>query len=347
MSIDTNALLEPISAEQPAGEDVAFDDVTDKIREARRADDPTLSQGEWQTELKTADWRQVVKLGEEVLQRRSKDLQVAGWLAEASIARDGIGGAAPAFELVAGLLDRYWDGLYPQLEGEDAEERAARLAWFNTNIAERLRRAPLSDGPTPLTLADWLLSREVENLARQNAEAYQAALDEGKPNAEAFDTALNGQSGDFIRAALDHSVAAAAAFKRLSDLSDSRLGRAAPSLDAIRTALKQIRQVLARAAQAKGLVGADAATDEAGEGSGGPATPGPAGAGASAGSKPAALQQLRGLAAYFRQNEPHSPVAFLLEKAVAWADMPLDQWLAEVVRDENVLAGIRDRIGAS
>jgi len=51
------------------------------------------------------------------------------------------------------------------------------------------------------------------------------------------------------------------------------------------------------------------------------------------------------IAAFFRRTEPHNPVAFMLEKAVVWANTPLDVWLSEVVRDSSVLASIRDRVG--
>lgn len=350
MGFDANELLAPIVADRPAGEDVRFDDVTDRIREARRADDPALSQGDWQTELKTADWRRVVTLCEGVLRERSKDLQVAAWLAEAAIAREGIAGAAPAFDLVAGLLEQFWDSLFPQLDGDDAEERAAKLAWFNTNVAAQLSAAPLTEGPNALSLAGWLVSREVENLARQNAEAYQAALDEGKLGADAFDSAINAQADGFLRGLLDQVAAARTSFARLDGLVNTRLGRAAPSLDAVATALKQIQQVVTRAAQAKGLVGGDPAGDALGAADAGAASAPPQTTltgGAAIGSRQAALQSLRDIAAFFKRTEPHSPVSFMLGKAVTWADMPLDQWLAEVVRDENVLAGIRDRIGAS
>ena len=57
-----------------------------------------------------------------------------------------------------------------------------------------------------------------------------------------------------------------------------------------------------------------------------PATPvrGPAGA---PGSRKEALQQLRQVAEFFRRTEPHSPVAYLAEKAARWGEMPLHVWL--------------------
>ena len=65
--IDFEALLKPISDESPAGESMQYSGFYDEIREARRADDPSLSQGQWQSELKTADYRQVVSLATSAL----------------------------------------------------------------------------------------------------------------------------------------------------------------------------------------------------------------------------------------------------------------------------------------
>ena len=51
---------------------------------------------------------------------------------------------------------------------------------------------------------------------------------------------------------------------------------------------------------------------------------------------------LRAAAAFFRGAEPHSPVAFLVERAANWAEMPLDAWLAEVIKDGPTLAQLRE-----
>lgn len=58
-----------------------------------------------------------------------------------------------------------------------------------------------------------------------------------------------------------------------------------------------------------------------------------------------ALQQLREVAAFFRQTEPHSPVAYLAEKAVKWGDMPLHQWLQEVVKDGGAMNHLNELLG--
>lgn len=353
MAIDVNELLAPIPGSDPAGSDASFSDQFDRIREARRADDPTLAQGEWQTELKVADWREAQSLAEDVLLRSSKDLQAAVWLGEAVISRHGLEGAKETFELLAGILDTYWEGLYPRADDGDLEERAGKLAWFNTYGGRALQMIMLNDDPqSSLNLAGWIDSREVDNLGRQNAEAYQAAMDEGRINGETFDARILATDEGLIRERIDQVAAAREAFTRFSALSDSRLGRDAPSLTAIDDALKKIQQVYAKLATAKGMGGV-AAVDEAGEPVSGAAAGGGGEGGGTAldlsagslASKEAALRAISEIAGFFRRTEPHNPVAYLLDRAVYWANMPLEQWLAEVVRDEGTLSSIRERVG--
>ena len=356
MAIDVNELLAPIPGSDPAGSDASFSDQFDRIREARRADDPNLAQGEWQTELKVADWREAQSLSEDILLRTSKDPQAAVWLAEAAIARHGLEGARDGFALLAGLLDTYWEGLYPRADDGDLEERAGKLAWFATYGSRALQAMRLNDDPqAPLTLAGWIDSREVDNLGRQNAEAYQAALDEGRINGETYDSRMLATPEQMLMDRLVEIQAARDAFTRFSAMSDAKLGRDAPNLAPIDDGLKKIQQVYAKVATAKGIGGVAAVAEEGGAESSG-SSAGVVGAvaggavaldlgGGSLASKQAALRALGEIAGFFRRTEPHSPVAYLLDRAVYWADMPLEQFLAELIRDESTLSSIRERVG--
>ena len=55
-----------------------------------------------------------------------------------------------------------------------------------------------------------------------------------------------------------------------------------------------------------------------------------------------AIIQLRAVAAYFREYEPHSPVAPLVERAAKWAEMPFEAWLANVIKDESTLRQLHE-----
>ena len=131
-----NDLLNPISAEKPAGESLRYAPVFDKIKEARREDDDA-PQGEWKRERKVADWPLTIKLIGEALATKTKDLQLAAWLAEAMLRREGVAGLREVLDVTRGFLENFWDTLYPELEDGDAEYRASPLQW----IGDRLESA--------------------------------------------------------------------------------------------------------------------------------------------------------------------------------------------------------------
>ena len=58
-----------------------------------------------------------------------------------------------------------------------------------------------------------------------------------------------------------------------------------------------------------------------------------------------ALRRLQAIAAYFQRTEPHSPVSYLVQRAVRWGEMPLEQWLNEVISDKTALAHLRETLG--
>jgi type VI secretion system protein ImpA len=62
-------------------------------------------------------------------------------------------------------------------------------------------------------------------------------------------------------------------------------------------------------------------------------------------SREEAIAMLTSIAQYFKQNEPQSPVPYLLERAVKWGNMPLEAWLSDVIKDSNVVNSVKDMLG--
>ena len=131
--LDLEELLAPISDDQPCGEDLAFAPEVDAINRARQADDPSIDQGAWVTTLKEADWKFVAKQCAHLVARRSKDLQLAVWLVEASAKMHGMRGLADGVFVLAELCDRFWEHLYPTLE-DGVEQRIGNLAWIGARL---------------------------------------------------------------------------------------------------------------------------------------------------------------------------------------------------------------------
>ena len=340
-------LLSPISPESPAGEDLSFDPVMDEIREARRADDPTIAQGAWVQALKTADWAKVQQLCEGLLKERTKDLQVACWYAEAMVNREGFKGLAVSLKVIEGFLSQFWESVYPRLEDGGVELRIGRLEWLDSTVGLLVRKQPVtSPASGGLSWLKWKESRDVENLGLKDPAAKEAAIEEGKLTGDAFEKAVKTSGPAWFRKTHEELVASQAAYAALIATVDKQMGLDAPSLDALKESI-EVCETLARnlrsrfesmpvptAEEPMPETSFPSSSDETPEVSSGAPR-------AALASRAQAVARLREAAAYFKTYEPHSPVAPLAERAARWATMNLDTWLAEVVKDDSVLAQLR------
>src|SRR5580658_3891935 len=122
-------LLLPIPGDNPSGVNLYSTPLFEEVREARRQDD-TGPQGLWEHDIKTADYDLVIRLTTKALATQTKDLFLASWLAEALLNKQGFPGLNDGLNLMRGLIEQFWDTLYPEVEDGDAEFRASPLLWF-------------------------------------------------------------------------------------------------------------------------------------------------------------------------------------------------------------------------
>ena len=350
-TIEFEALLTPIPGENPAGEALRYAGPYEALQEARRADDDQ-PQGEWQRETKSADWLGVIALATEALAGRSKDLQIGIWMVEALVKRHGFAGLRDGLRLLRELQERFWETLYPALEDGDLEARITPLEWLNEKLPLSLRSIPLTrsrDGDAYAWL-QWEESRKVENLARQNPEAHQAALAEGKLTGEQFEKAVAGTPRAFYETLYADLNQSWEECGQLAKTVDEKFGREAPGFLNIKKALEDFRGLLEGIVKRKRELEPDPADAVAAAAAGAEgvllAAAGPPGSVPFAPvDRSDALRRLTAVADFFRRTEPHSPVAYLVQRAVQWGQMPLEAWLREVISDEVTLARVRETLG--
>jgi type VI secretion system protein ImpA len=320
-------LLKPVSADAPCGEDLAFSPELDAIVQARKADDPTIEQGAWVTTLKEADWKFVTKRCALLIETRSKDLQLAVWLAEASAKTGGLRLLGDALLVIGGLCERFWEDVYPQADEDGFERRIGNLCWLAARVPQLVTECPVTEGAA-------ISMRDIGAARAHGAEAIA--------NVEA---ARGRTSKAFQEALLDDCNHCLAALGALDKAVDARIEADGPSFSGARTALQDLAHFVTPAVSS--AVVAPVATGRTAAATGGvvPATAGmPAFAGAFTG-RAQALAQLRAVADYFRQTEPHSPVAYLADKAAVWGEQPLHLWLKTVVKDAGALAHVEEMLG--
>lgn len=342
--MNVDALLAALSDLSPCGEDLSFSADFDVIQELRRADDPTLDQGEWVTALKSADWPAVRANCERVLTTRSKDLRVAAWLTDANARLGGFAGLADGITLCTQLCERYWDGLHPALDEGDAEQRSGNLRWLLTQIELLAPQLPvLRHNGRVLSLHD-IAGAQV--LVRTSDRPDDTPAPSGRLTPDDVAAARRATPREFLLANLAGAQHALAALADLQQVIDARLGAEGPGFAAARQALEAAVHDVERlsrdgrvASSTLAMAGAAITATAA------PAEPGVAVPSGLLRSRAEALQQLRAVADFFRQTEPHSPVAYLADRAAQWGDMPLHTWLRAVVKDPGVLSTMEELLG--
>ncbi|MEO6852501.1 MAG: type VI secretion system protein TssA, partial [Rhodoferax sp.] len=302
--------LNPISDVQPCGIDLSFTPDLDAVTEARRFDDPTLDQGEWVTSLKEADWDFVVERCAALLTFKSKDLRLAVWQAEAKAKIGRFRGLGDGYNLIAGLCDQFWEHLHPQAEDGDQEVRIGNLSWLLARSVHLVREIPITEGKgTSFSFADF-------ESARTRAAQTEKILAEGGTPPEGvklatLELARRKSSRAFYENLLVDSHYCLEALLQMEKSVDARLGVDGPGFSSAKGALNQVIRSIARFSEDIGIKPANAALEakEAAE----PAAsitavavpvvtrPGPIQ------NRTQALAQLRAVAEFFRETEPHSP----------------------------------------
>lgn len=347
-------LLAPIPGDNPAGENLAYDSVVDEIREARRADED-LEQGEWKRDLKAADWPKVVALASNALATRTKDLQIAAWLTEALVKLHGLSGLRDGLVVSRELLKRYWEKLYPEIEDENLEARANALAWMNVRAAAGIKEVSVAKtigGPVISYLDYEHYNGELKNI-NQMKEEYERQ--QAKDELDRWNTSWTKGRETTGRAFYEGLFAELnecwQQFRDLDEVMDEKFGGQTPGLGALKASLDDIRTLIEKIVKEKRLSEPDGVEPEnpiAGktqyELERATVTEAVVDSGVIR-SRQDALKRLNEVAEYFSRTEPHSPVSYLVQRAIKWGRMPLDSWLEDVIKDETVLERLRDVLG--
>jgi type VI secretion system protein ImpA len=327
-------LLTPIAGDNPAGTDLRYE-LYDIVREARREeiDAPT---GGWDRPRKTADWALVAKETSAAIATKSKDLQLAVWLIEASYHRESFAGFGAAVRMTAQLLDKFWDHLYPELEDGDVEARVAPLAWLGSDkqpLTQAMRLAPIT--VSGLTIFKFRDSQDVgyesESDDYDKKQARKKKIDSGKISGEEFDQAFNATPKAWYKQIAADLASALDAIALLDRTGNEKFGRDAPGYSQLRKPIEEVqgivRELLAKklvaepdpiaaepVAEAPQALGEDAATAGGAVGNGAALTVEPT-------SREDATQRVIVAARWLRRAEPTGPTSYLMLRALRWGEL--------------------------
>lgn len=360
--IDFDAFLRPISEEKPSGESLQYAGVYDEIRTARQADDASLPQGDWQSELKVADYRQVINLATSALTSQTKDLQICAWLTEALAKQYSFAGLRDGLKLVRSIEEIFWETCHPEIDEGDMEGRANAIGWIDKELSLAVKILPFTLGEgfnynnweesTRFNFPENAESLEYEEQEKVNAIKRQAEA-ENRKTGEMWRTAKAATNRAFceqINLTLQECAEELANLDRVNEEKFDR--NQVPAIRELKKSLEDIQMVVGNLLKEKQEAEPDA--EDTVDESVGETTVGEDGETVTAKkmtatgaiqSRQDALKRLSDVADYFRRNEPHSPIAYLIQRAVKWGNMPLESWLQDVIKDEAVIFQIRQTLG--
>lgn len=366
--MNLDLLLKPIPGDDAAGQDMFSSVEKDDLKEARRFDDPDVPQGDWVQEIKEADWSKVENIALDVIANKSKDLQFAVWLLEALTQKYRFEGLNEGLIFVRQFLETFWDDLYPKIEDDDLSYRVSPLEWLNSNLPKVIYSLSLcSEEVEKCSWQDVQQAKEVENLGRRDPQAMTKAIEEGKLCQAVVDKRIKETPNAFFLVNREWLVQCRRSFadfqKTANDLyvikndSSETSGRSeAPSLRDIGYAIDNVLEFVERILKSRKLLGVDSSDTDGiqvnrngGEAvmhnnSGEIASGSVASNNDSAGvkrvlvggaiqSREEALRLVAEVSLFFKKTEPHSPIYYLLDRAVRWGSIPLDQWLNEMINE--------------
>ena len=347
------AVLAPIAGELPAGADLRqntspqsiYFRLRDARAEARAAERQADVDGD-EGILKL--WRPVATLAREALTGSAKDLEVATWLTEALVRTAGLPGLSDGASIIAGLVERYWEALYPLPDEDGMETRVAALAGlsgqgYDGTLLQPLRKTVLFNRPdgTPFGLWQYEAAEKLSGISDPDRRTQQ--IDAGVvPFADVEKEArLAGQAHwEAQRAQVSQAMSCWAEMGRVLD---EKAGAASPSGSRVRDVLQIMLDVCNRFAPPADVEALDAAAPTGNTPQGGLQAGGaPAGG---IGGREQALRQLGEIAAWFKRTEPHSPLAYTLEEAVRRGRMGWPDLIEELLPDESTRHALLTSLG--
>ena len=354
--LDFEVLLAPVPGDNPTGAYLRYSSGReyDLIRDLRPKRDQAIFEDGTEGP-QAGQWKTIIAKSQEFIANKSKDLQLAAWLTEALVNQAGFAGLRDGLQLLTGLLQNHWEGLFPPADDGDLETRVAPLEWLlgDTGLPIWVREIPLAERPAEMA-GDPEHKRAVTYNLWHSIKVNRSA--DAEPFLVGMEMSVSKSSPAFYRKLHEDMRAAREALEAYNIVADEQFGRLAPGVSAVRTALEQCQNRVETICQERKITLQEtsavsdsddysATADSGASDSSYAATASLNGHAGPIQSRAEAIERLREIADFLREIEPHSPVSYLIQRAITWSEMPFEKLLLELVQDHNARALINNTLG--
>ncbi|MCC6661573.1 MAG: type VI secretion system protein TssA [Phycisphaerales bacterium] len=312
-SINVDALLKEISAEEPCGPALNYDPAYLELESAIKGK-PEQVMGDTIIPAEEPDWKDVRSRASE-LAAKTRDLRVILYLTVAATKLDGLPGLRDGLAVLKGAIEKYWDKVHPQMDPSDNDpmERTNIIAAFavppetfgdTLAVQRRVMEAPLA--------ASAQLGRFGLRDIKMAAGEIQAPSGIKPPDMALVEGAFKDTKTEDLQASLEAGQAAADLAAGLDAVLTEKAGSGnAPDLSRFLALLKEVLAALQTQLAKRGIGQAPGSDGAQGGGSGGAG-------GALSGqimSSHEVLLALDMVCRYYEHSEVSSPVPLLVKGA--------------------------------
>jgi type VI secretion system ImpA family protein len=305
--MDLEELLAPVSEDAPTGPDLAYDPERGTIEQAFESSVSIDTSGET-VEGAEIDWRPIISLIEQQ-SARTKDVWLPVYLCRAGARSGQLALIETGALYLAGLLERYWEGVHPQLEeyGFQGRKGPCESLTRRGEFLGPLERTPLLEHP------------RLGRFSGGDFERFRAGA-EAAEGYGMFRAALAETPEETLVEIMARMDAITEAIKRADAvLTANAEGDTAANFKPTYDLLAQIKravQSFTSTPAAPGTEAGEAAAESTGPGS----VDGPRIAGRVE-SREDVVKALDAIADYYRRREPASPVPVALQRAREWVNL--------------------------
>lgn len=157
------AFKAPIPGSSPAGSDLSYETEFETIK--AEVDKLASMTGE------QPNWREIVRLGEELTKNKSKDFRILTWTAIGRMRQDGLRGLAEGLLALREVSADHWDAMFPP--ARRARARGNQAGWLMEQAAQFLQDfSPTAADREPFTAVNETLDSIDTFLSDKLADAY-------------------------------------------------------------------------------------------------------------------------------------------------------------------------------
>ncbi len=327
--------LKPISSDFPSGKDIRQETLYFETKAARTHARKIEKEGIENWGQTKKDWEIIFKNSCEILTSLSKDLEVASWLLESLVRREGFPGLRDGFKLIQGLVNTFWESLYPLVDENGIYTRVAPLRNLNGEDKEGVLILPITNisitqggSLGPFALWQYQQAKTLEKIS--DPEQREKKFEVLGITLEEFNTSIKETSPDFFKDLLENIQEALNAYKDLIVSLDEKCGKDSPPSSYILKKIEEIQDTVKFISRDILPFSSSQEKDET-------TTKNEKIINSSLGlkSREEAFQSLQNVAQFFQQTEPQSLFPYMLERIIKWGKLPFPQLMTELIGDES------------